>query len=407
MDIEIRPITDEKLEVYFAAVELAFSDRVNEADMKRERLVAIPERYFAAFDGDRIVGGAASLPIEMTLPGERRATCAFVTAVGVQPTHRRRGINSALMRRQLEDMHERAEPFAALWASEGGIYGRYGYGMASLLGVLSIDAHHSGFVRGYRQAGSIELLERDAAIPVIRDVYDRARRRRPGMLELAGSWSEWRWYERPRDEDSKPFHVIHRDPQGRADGYAVYAVKHEWADSIAALQVDIRELIAESPEAYADLWRYVLDIDLVAKVDAWNRPADEPLMWLVAQPRYLRMRLGDALWVRLVDVPAALELRGYAVPDRVVIDVEDRFCPWNEGRFELTVDADGSARCTVTDDDPDIRCSVNDLGAVFLGGTTFSNLWGAGQVHELREEAIARTDAMFGTWPAPWSSFIL
>ena len=407
MDVEIAPISDDRLESYMAAVELAFSDRVDEADLRRERLIAMPDRYLAACDGDRIVGGAASLPIEMTLPGDRPATCAFVTAVGVQPTHRRRGINSALMRSQLDDLHERGEPFAGLWASEGGIYGRYGYGLASLMANMSIDAHHAGFVRGYRQAGSVDLLERDAALSVIREVYDRVRRRRPGMLALSGSWSDWRWFERPRDEGSKPFHVIHRDREGRPDGYVVYTVKHEWPDTVAALQVEIRELIAETPDSYADLWRYVLDIDLVAGVDAFNRPADEPLLWLVSEPRRLRMRMGDALWIRLVDVPGALPLRGYAVPDRVVFDVQDRFCPWNEGRFELVVEPDGSSRCGSTDGDPDLACSVNDLGAVFLGGANFSRLWGAGHVHELTEGAIGRADAMFGTWPAPWSSFIL
>ena len=299
MDVDIEPISDDRLESYMAAVELAFSDRVHEADLRRERLIAMPDRYLAAYDGDRIVGGAASLPIEMTLPGDRRATCAFVTAVG------------------------------------------------------------------------------------------------------------WRSFERPRDEGSKPFHVIHRDREGRPDGYVVYTVKHEWPDTVAALQVEIRELIAETPDAYADLWRYVLDIDLVAEVNAFNRPADEPLLWLVSEPRRLRMRLGDALWIRLVDVPTALPLRGYAVPDRVVFDVQDRFCPWNEGRFELVVEPDGSSRCGSTDGDPDLACSVNDLGAVFLGGANFSRLWGAGQVHELTEGAIGRADAMFGTWPAPWSSFIL
>jgi predicted acetyltransferase len=173
------------------------------------------------------------------------------------------------------------------------------------------------------------------------------------------------------------------------------------------LQVEVKELIAATPQAHADLWRFLFDIDLVSSVEAWNRPSDEPLMWLMAEPRQLRMRLGDGLWVRLVDVPVALALRGYRAPGRLVLDVQDRFCPWNEGRIELAVGHDGSATCGPTDDQPDVVCTVNDLGAVFLGGSTFGQLYRAGQVAERTDGAIERADAMFGTWPAPWCSFIL
>jgi predicted acetyltransferase len=173
------------------------------------------------------------------------------------------------------------------------------------------------------------------------------------------------------------------------------------------LQEEVKELFAATPQAHADLWRFLFDIDLVSSVEAWNRPSDEPLMWLMAEPRQLRMRLGDGLWVRLVDVPVALALRGYRAPGRLVLDVQDRFCPWNEGRIELAVGHDGSATCGPTDDQPDVVCTVNDLGAVFLGGSTFGQLYRAGQVAERTDGAIERADAMFGTWPAPWCSFIL
>jgi predicted acetyltransferase len=407
MDIEIRPIKDDEFEAYLVALEVAFSARVEDGDLERERSVGIPERFLAALDGDRIVGGAASLPKQMTLPGGRIATTAFVTAVGVQPTHRRRGINTALMRQQLDDIHARGETFAALWASEGGIYGRFGYGMASLFADVKIDADRSAFVRGYRPEGRIDLLVRDEAMPVMETIYDAVRRTRPGMLDLEGAWFEWRWWQRERDKDVTAFYAIHRNEAGGADGYAAYAVKHEWPDSMPSLQVEIRELIAVTPQAYADLWRFVFDIDLVAKVEAWNRPADEPLMLLMAEARQLRMRLGDGLWVRLVDVPAALALRGYRAPGRLVLEVADRFCPWNEGRIELVVAQDGSATCGPTDDQPDLVCGVNDLGAVFLGGITFGQLYQAGQVAERTDGALERVDTIFGTWPAPWCSFIL
>ena len=277
------------------ALEVAFSARVEEGDLDRERSVAIPERFLAAWDGDRIVGGAASLPKQMTLPGGRIATTAFVTAVGVQPTHRRRGINTALMRRQLDDIHARGEAFAALWASEGSIYGRFGYGMASLFAEVKIDADRARFVRGYRPGGRVELLVRDDAMPVMETVYDAVRRTRPGMLDLEGAWFGWRWWQRKSDKDAMAFYAIHRGERGEADGYAAYVVKHEWPDSMPKLQVEIKELVATTPQGYADLWRFLFDIDLVGSVEGWNRPSDEPLMWLMAEPRQLRMRAGRRL----------------------------------------------------------------------------------------------------------------
>jgi predicted acetyltransferase len=408
VDIQIAPIDADQLEAYCLALEVAFSSHLEDGDLDRERLVAIPERYLAAWDAGRIVGGAASLPVPMTLPGGRIATTAFVTAVGVQPTHRRRGINTALMRAQLDELHDQGEAFAALWASEGGIYGRFGYGLASLIAELTVDTARSSFVRGYTPAGRVELLDREAALELMKSVYDQARRLRPGMIGLEGRWFDWRWAIRARHKETPRFYALHRSQEGIADGFAAYTVKHDWPDSTPQLRVDVEELIALTPAAYADLWRFLFDIDLVTTVGAWNRPADEALVWLMAEPRRLRMRMGDALWVRLVDVPAALALRGYASPGRLVVSVEDRFCPWNDGRFALTVDDSGSATCERTSENADVACRVNDLGAVFLGGVGFERLHQAGQVTSLAEGAIATADRLFGTgWPAPWSSFII
>ena len=407
MDVDIRPIAADELEAYLAALEVAFSSRLEDEDLERERSVAAPERYLAAFDAGSIISGAASAPKQITLPGDRIATTAFVTAVGVQATHRRRGINTALMRYQLDELHERGEAFATLFASEGGIYGRFGYGLASMLGEVDVQTDRSAFVPGYEPSGHIEFLEREAALPAMRPIYDTARRRRPGMLDLDETWFAWRWWLRSRDRDSPLFHAIHRDQRGEADGYVVYTVNHEWPDSIPHLQLEIRELIATTPGAFADLWRFVFDVDLVRRVKAWNRPVDEPLPWMMAEPRQLKTRVVDALWVRLVDVPAASALRGYAAAGRVTIGVEDHFCPWNEGTFSLEVDEGGNGSCASTEQEPDLVSRVNDLGATFLGGSTFAQLAAAGHVQELVPGSVARADQMFGHGPAPWCSFIL
>ncbi len=361
--------------------------------MTRERLVLELDRWHAAFDGGRIVGGAAAASYRFTVPGGAQVSGAGVTAVGVQPTHRRRGINAALMRAQLDDVHARGEPIAVLYASEGGIYGRFGYGLSAFLGEIDFEGGRSTFIRGYRPVGSVRLLPRGEALPAMRAIYDRAQPRRPGMIAMDDAWWEWLFFEKESEKDEPTFFAVH-ETDGEPDAYATYRVKHEWPDSIPKLELTVRQLVAVTPEAYADIWRYLFDVDLVHRVKAWNRPVDEPLSFLMEEPRRLRFRIADGLRVRLVDVPAALEARGFVGDGRVVVEVEDRFCSWNEGRYAIEVSA-GAASCSRTDDEPDIACSATDLGATYLGGATFRQLHRAGRVDERpRRGARARRRAV-------------
>ncbi len=260
-----------------------------------------------------------------------------------------------------------------------------------------------------RRAGAVELLERDDAVPVMREMYDRVRRTRPGMLALTGVVGGLALV--PAGEGSRgtaaPMRSIGMG-SGRADGFVAYTVKHEWPDSIAASKVEVRELITDGPGAYADLWRFVLDIDLVAKVEAWNRPADEPLVWLMTEPRRLRMRLGDALWVRLVDVPAAMRDCG-ATPRPVVWCSRSRI-----GSVRGTTDGSNWS-CTTTAPRPASRPTRAPTCAA--ASTIWARCSSAGEVRRPagRGTGGARSpagwwtvaDRMFGTWPAPWSSFVL
>jgi len=404
MDVQIRTITDDEFEECLRSLELSFSGSVTAEDMVRERLVLELDRWHAAFDDGRIVGGAAAASYRFTVPGGAQVSGAGVTAVGVQPTHRRRGINAALMRAQLDDVHARGEPIAVLYASEGGIYGRFGYGLSAFLGEIDFEGGRSTFIRGYRPVGSVRLLPRGEALPAMRAIYDRAQPRRPGMIAMEDTWWEWLFFEKESEKDEPTFYAVH-ETDGEPDAYATYRVKHEWPDSIPKLELTVRQLVAATRDAYADIWRYLFDVDLVHRVKAWNRPVDEPLSFLMEEPRRLRFRIADGLRVRLVDVPAALEARGFVGDGRVVVEVEDRFCPWNEGRVAIEVSA-GAASCSRTDDEPDIACSATDLGATYLGGATFRQLHRAGRVDEVRSGALERVDAMFATDPAPWSPFI-
>lgn len=403
MDVEIRTITPEEFDAFYRALEDAFSGDLRPDERENERKITEMDRCFVAIEDGAFVGGASAASMRMAVPGEIDVPVAGITGVGVKPTHRRRGISTALMRRQLDDVRERGEALAALHASEGSIYGRFGFGIATFIGSIEMEVGRSAFVRGYRPSGRMRLLPREDALPMIRSVYDRARRLRPGGLDLDDRWFEWLLFVGKRDEDEPPFWAVHESDEGEPDAFAVYKVKHEWPGSVPKLELSVELLLAATPQAHADIWRYVCDIDLVHHVKAWNRPIDEPLLHLLREPRRLGFRVEDGMWIRLVDVPAALALRAYAGDGRIVLEVRDPFCPWNEERYELVVDGE-HATCEPTDDAVDIACSVNDLGGLYLGGSTFGRLARAGLVTEVRPGALAEADAIFASRIAPWSA---
>jgi predicted acetyltransferase len=404
MDIEIRPIRAEEFVEHALALEAAFHGAPRLDEIEEFRGVAELDRCFAAVDGSEIVGGAVTNSFRMAVPGGVLPTAA-VTGVGVKPTHRRMGVNTALMRRQLDDAHDRGEPAAILFASEGGIYGRYGYGLGTFGCDMDLETDRSEYVRGYTPTGRVRLLDREEALPLMHSVYDRVWRGRPGMIELNERWFRHATYVPEHERAERPcFYAVHATGQA-VDAYAIYRVKHEWPGGIPSNELELLDIQATTPQAYADMWRYVLDADLVRHVTSWNRPVDEPLLHLLREPRRLRLRVQDALWVRLVDVAEALQGRRYAARGRLTFEVDDRFCPWNQGRYELVGGPDG-AECRPTDGEPDLVCTVNDLGATYLGGSTFRQLHRAGHIEEEHPGALALADAMFASDPAPWSSHL-
>lgn len=403
MSVEIRTIREDEFDEAVTVTYAAFGEIARPESIRNERRVAEIDRCLAAFDDGRIVAGAGAYSFLLSVPGAQ-VTTAGVTSVGVLPTHRRQGINTSLIRRLLDDAHERGEPLAALFASEGGIYGRFGFGLASFSCAMDLETGRSRFVRGYRSSGTVRLYGKDEAIPKILAVYADLRRTRPGMPALDERWLEYRVEHHHDEGEPKPFFAVHQT-DGVADGYATYTVKHEWPDGMPRSEVTVSDLMAITAQAYADTWRFVLDLDLVHRATAWARPADEPLLHLLAEPRRLQLRVRDGLWVRLVDVRAALLARSYAARGRMVVELRDRFCPWNEGRIALEAGPDGVA-CEPTTNEPDLGCDVTVLGATYLGGVTFRQLGRAGRVDEFTPGALARADAVFGWDPAPWCPFI-
>ena len=309
------------------------------------------------------------------------------------------------MRAQLDDVHARGEPIAVLLRVRGRHLRPFRLRALAFLGEIDFEGGRSTFIRGYRPVGSVRLLPRSEALPAMRAIYDRAQPRRPGMIAMEDTWWEWLFFEKESEKDEPTFYAVH-ETDGEPDAYATYRVKHEWPDSIPKLELTVRQLVAATRDAYADIWRYLFDVDLVHRVKAWNRPVDEPLSYLMEEPRRLRFRIADGLRVRLVDVPAALEARGFVGDGRVVVEVEDRFCPWNEGRV---CDRGRPPELRAA---PVRTTSLISLAArpIWARPTWEGRRSGSstGPVASTRSGlgALERVDAMFATDPAPWSPFI-
>ena len=359
------------------------------------------DRTLAVFDGRQVVGTAGIFSYEMTVPGGS-LPCGGVTRVGVAATHRRRGLLTAMMRSQLDEMHQRGEPLAALYASEATIYGRFGYGLATYQAEIEIQRSHGGFAKPLSASGRVVMVDVPAAIDAFTQVWARVHPTQPGMLGLDARWwrSQLADLESHRQGFSPQYRVVY-EAEDKPAGFAIYRIKMEWdaAGPIGTLRLE--SLIAATAEAYTALWRYVLDVDLIARVSAEMRPIDEPLRFLLADSRQPKMRVEDGIWLRLVDVQRALAGRRYAVDGRLVLRVHDAFCPWNDGHYELS-GGPTNAVCEHFEGNPDLELSAADLAAVYLGGNRFRTLYEAGRIHELRRGALARADAMFATDRAPW-----
>ena len=401
MEVEVRPY-EGSLKAWFDAVDISFGHRVVEEDLPVVGAIAELDRALAAYADGEIVGTAGIFSFDVRVPGAR-LPAAGVTAVGVHPTHRRRGVLTAMMRAQLDAVRERGEPLAALWASEGGIYGRFGYGLASFKASIEIERSRATFREPQMPRGSFRLLEAHEATAACRPVYDRYLDSGVGAFSRNDAW--WRAEfvydpERWRRGGGPAFFVVH-EKDGVADAYARYRLHSDWDERGPKGAIDVQEAIALDPVAERELWTYLFSVDLAVKTRAFNVPVDWGMRFMLTDPRRLGMAIGDALWLRFVDLPAALERRGYAATGQLVLEVLDGFCPWNAGRWRVDATPDG-ARVTRTDAEPDLVLAAAELASTYLGGVSLAELALAGCIEERSPGALARGDALLHTPLAPW-----
>lgn len=406
MALEMRVLQADEWDVWYDHLELAFGG-VPESPEERELYKSLTEadRSLAVWDGGTCVGSAGAFSFRLSVPGGAVVPAAGVTMVGVSPTHRRRGVLSSLMRRQVDDIRAGGEPLAVLTASDPAIYGRFGYGTATYALAVDIDTTR---VRLSVPPGTdgirLRLVDPRQALADCERVYAALVATRPGMPARLPGWERTRLLDVPgaRGGGSPLKCVVAEREDGEVVGYVRYRVKPDWDRTGSDGKVEVSDLDALDPAAYAALWRYLFGIDLTWTVRASRRPVDDPVLHLVSDLRRSQPRTQDSLHLRLVDLAAALEARTYGAPLDVVVEVEDAFCPWNEGRWRLTADGEGVARCTRTADPAELELSVRELGSAYLGGITLASLAAAGLVRELRPGALREASRAFAGDVAPW-----
>jgi predicted acetyltransferase len=399
VELTVRPINEDEVAAFRRSISRGFGGDPKEEDDTRFRKAFELPRTVAAFDGSEIVGTGGAFSFRLSVPGGE-LPMGGTTIITVRPTHRRRGVLTAMMRAHLDEIRDRGEPLAGLWASETPIYGRFGYGSAAEGCKMELDGRTVEFL-GDAPDGRVRLVDADDAAGPCRAVFERVRPTRPGMFTRNADWWTWNVLDDPehwRKGRSMKRYAIYEGADG-AEGYAIYRQKENW-DAFPEGTVHVAEVIAATPAAHAALWRYLLRIDLFPNVEHWNLPVDDELPWRVTDGRRVRRWPMDSLWIRLLDIPRALTGRSYASAQKLVLGVVDPFLPENDGRYELDAGPDG-ATCRETTADADLEVPVDALGAMYLGGHRATTLARAGLISG-EDSSLASADRLFA-WPiAPW-----
>ncbi|WP_163505941.1 GNAT family N-acetyltransferase [Fodinicola acaciae] len=393
MTVDIRVLTDDAELRRSASVFATALVGAPELDPDRDLSKRFePGRTLGAFVDGEMVGTANAYTSWLVSPGGDRLPHAAVTHVGVLPTHTRRGVLSGLMRRQLADFAARGEVVASLRASEGVIYGRFGYGVATIGATYELTRERLALRPEVPAGGRVRLLHPDTGWQEARKIYPSAASW-VGAINRPAYW--WDGVQYSARKGQKQYFLVHGEP-GAEDGFLRYEVAENWWESPRTIVV--HDLIAASETAYAGLVRYLVSIDLVERIKFDYTPTDTPLAYFFVDPRALNTTSrDDETWLRLVDVPAALSRRTYRGDGSVTVSVTDNVLPDNNGTYVIS--GKGASR---TESDPDLSVDVSTLAALYLGGPRWWQLARAGRVTVHRADAVAEADDLFHQDAAPF-----
>lgn len=350
------------------------------------RLAGMYSAWGMAVSAPGVAGGVARVPM------------SGLTWVGVHQDERRRGVLRAMMRDHLHGVHERGvEPIATLHASEPGIYGRFGYGLASHHHSLSLGRGTELTAPEAVATAAAEVrthqvpIDTDEASRVLHQVHLRAAEHTVGAITRGDDTSRTWWQDFPTvRRDKEPWQVIFAERDGEATGWALFRRNSKWSDAGSPEgEIFVADMGAVDAATLLALAKRLVDFDLTAKVKILGRPGDDPLLLWAGHPRGALADTGDSLWVRLVDLPAALTARGYCGAVDVTVEVRDEVCPWNQGTWRVRTGSDGAPEVQATDSSPDLSLDVRVLGAAYLGGITIAAMARAGHVVQHSAGAVS------------------
>jgi predicted acetyltransferase len=404
MNYEMRPITDDEVPEFLQTDSAGFFDTISEEAIERERPLLDLSTTLAAFHEGRIVASSGAYSFEITVPGPSRIPASGLAWVAVHATHRRHGLLRTMVTHHLETARARGAPVSILYASESTIYGRFGYGIATHAAQYRIDRAHAALARHVDTSADLTNLTAEEAANLLPKLYTKVAESTVGALNRDEHW--WRRFfgfgETSHGETGARHYVVAHGPTGELEGYATYRVKRDWHDGLADSTLSVGDCFGLTPRATASLWRFLTTQDLVGTMTLLSRPLEEPLRELLADSRRLRTtHYIDGLWLRILDVPVALEARRYQLPTTLVLEVKDNVLAGVAGRYRLEASPDG-ARCQPTSAEPDLRLDIADLSAMYLGGTRSSLLAQAGKVIEEHTGALRLADALFAAEMTPF-----
>jgi predicted acetyltransferase len=399
----MRPITASEVPVFADRVERTFGgSRLSEGEIVNRRGVLEPPRTLVVFDEAELVATLAVHSLTMAVPGGEAAV-GGVNHVAVRADYRRRGLMTSMMMAAMRDIRDRGEAVSALWPSEAGIYARFGYGLASRHASLLIDGQPG--TAGSPSPGEIRLIPDASAADTapLEALYRSWHLTRPGSI--ARSAERWRQRLLPRDDGhggtTDVVCLLHRDAEQRFDGYALYTARPQWSQGLLPKGTTVvLEVCAQTSRALAVLWNHLLSVDMMARTVAPMIPEDDPGIWTLRDPRQWQVRLTDNVWIRLIDVPAALRARTYARDLDVVLDVQDDLLPDNAGRYRLSAGATG-ASCDPTTAPADLKLTAAQLGACYLGGTSLASFALTDGLEEKRRGVLPAVAAALSAPLAP------
>lgn len=403
MGVVIAPVPRERAADFVRTMGGAFGFDI-EDDERLQRFSDVFEwdRSRGAYDGDQIVGTAGAFSLDLTVPGGTLA-CAGTTVIAVLPTHRRRGILRSMMDSHLDDVRQRGEAIAGLWASDSAIYGRFGYGSAAQSVQVEVPRQHGGFHRLAPAAAPVRLISAEEAKRLLPPFYEYFRRTTPGFYGRSERWWELRRFrDDPKDRDgATAYRYAVTEADGKPTGYVQYRYKDNWENGHGAGEVRVRELLGSDPSSWAGLWRFVLDHDLTAKVVASERSTRDPLFEMLEGRRRASQKLEDSLWIRIMDVEKALQGRSYSARADVVVEIHDPLDA-SSSVWRLDLSAEG-AIVSPSRETADVAMDLEDLGACFLGWSRFTDLARAGRLTG-EDDYLLALDHAFSWSPVPWCS---